>query len=339
MKTTVLVFFGGMSREHDISMMTGAAVIHNLPAAGYEPLPCVINTDGTMGFPPAGDLAAAVPFHPFHRAVGIIHDMAPDCVFIGLHGTFGEDGRIQSLCDLMGLPYVGADSIGSAVGIDKWASKAIYMASGVPTPEGVMLQGSDLDDPAMIESVRDRIGFPMVIKATREGSSFGVAIAWSADEMGLRLEEVRSTSAMIVFEKYKKGREFSVPVIEDPVSGELSSLPAIEIIHGGKFFDYQGKYFAPATKEVCPADVDSESATRMAAAAMKAHRALMLAGYSRTDFILDGQGSIWALETNTLPGMTDKSLFPKAAAAVGMTYPQLLDTLIRRAMNRISMKS
>jgi len=322
-----------VAREHDISMMTGAAVIRNLPAAGYEPLPAVIGRDGLFSFPPADNLDAVVPWRPLHEAVKVIHDMSPDCVFIGLHGTWGEDGRIQSLCDLMRLPYVGADSIGSAVGMDKWATKAIYMAAGVPTPEGVMLRGAELDDQGALDAVKTRIGFPMVMKATREGSSFGVAIVGTPAEFDADLAEVRKTSGMVIFEQFKKGREFSVPVIEDPDSGAAGTLPIIEIIvHKAEFFDYSTKYDAGAADEVCPANVDAAAASRMSAAAIKAHQALMLAGYSRTDFILDGQGGIWALETNTLPGLTELSLFPKAAAATGLSYPQLLDRLIRRVL-------
>ncbi len=335
MNNRVLVFFGGMSREHDISMMTGESVIRNLPAAGWEPLPCLIHRDGTMSFPTAGNLAGDAPRLSLADALGVIGGLAPACVFIGLHGTFGEDGRVQSLCDMMGIPYVGADSIGSAVGIDKWASKAIYMASGVPTPEGVMLQGAELDDPDAIRRMRATVGFPMVMKATREGSSFGVAIVREPAEFDDCLRQVRATSSMVIFERYKKGREFSVPVLEDPETGAARALPIIEIVvHKADFFDYSTKYDPKAADEICPADVDDATAAAMSCAALKAHRALMLAGYSRTDFIVDGAGSIWALETNTLPGMTDKSLFPKAAAAAGMTYPALLDILVRGAIGR-----
>lgn len=337
MNRRVLVFFGGMSREHDISLMTGESVIANLPAAGWVPLPCHVHRNGTMSFPPADDLRSQVPAMGLADAVRYISDLAPDCVFIGLHGTFGEDGRVQSLCDLMALPYVGADSIGSAVGIDKWASKAVYLASGVPTPEGLMLRDAELDDRTAIANVRSQVGFPMVIKATREGSSFGVAIVRTHEVFEESLARVRQTSSMVIFERYKRGREFSVPVLEDPETGAARTLPIIEIVvHAAEFFDYSTKYDPLAADEICPAPIASDTAARLSAAALKAHGALMLSGYSRTDFIVEGDGAIWALETNTLPGMTDKSLFPKAAAAAGITYPELLDILIRRAINRAS---
>lgn len=335
MKPRVLVFLGGVSREHDISMMTGAAIIASLPAAGYEPVPCVIGRDGSMSFPDAGDLAASVPSMSFAEAIGRIASIAPDCVFIGLHGTVGEDGRIQSLCDLMGLPYVGSDSIGSAVGIDKWVTKAVYQASGVPTPAGLMLQGRELDDRSALDAALDITGIPVVLKATREGSSFGVTIVRERERFDDGLRQVRGTSDMLVFEAYKKGREFSVPVLEDPLTGVPRTLPIIEIVvHKADFFDYGSKYDPAAADEVCPARVEEGAAQRMRQAALLAHRALMLSGYSRTDFILDPDGAIWALETNTLPGMTDKSLFPKAAAAAGISYPNLLSALVGGAIRR-----
>ena len=331
----VLVFYGGMSREHDISMMTGRAVAASLADAGWTPVPVVISRDGLFSFPGDDACQSAGPWYRFDQAVPMIAAIKPACVFIGLHGTFGEDGRIQSLCDLLDLPYVGSDSIGSAIGIDKWATKAVFLAAGIPTSPARMLQGADLEDPALVEAACLEIGFPMVLKATREGSSFGVAIVRDSQGFQSALAAVRTCSDMILFEKFQKGREFSVPVIEDPLTGLPRALPVIEIVvHKAEFFDYSTKYDPKAADEICPAPIEPDLAGRMSAAAIKAHRALMLSGYSRTDFIATADGCVWALETNTLPGMTAFSLLPKSAAVAGITYPELLDALIRRALAR-----
>lgn len=331
----VIVFLGGMSREHDISMMTGRAVATSLAEAGWTPVPVVISREGLFSFPSDPACPEMGPWYRFDQAVPMIAAIKPACVFIGLHGTFGEDGRIQSLCDLLGLPYVGSDSIGSAIGIDKWATKAVFLAAGIPTSPARMLQGKDLKDGGLVSAVCAEIGFPMVLKATREGSSFGVSIVRNADVFDSAFADVQKCSDMILFERFQKGREFSVPVLEDPESGVPSALPVIEIVvHQAEFFDYSTKYDPTAADEICPAPVDPDLADRMSKAAVSAHRALMLSGYSRTDFIASADGSIWALETNTLPGMTAYSLLPKSAAVAGITYPQLLDILVRRAMVR-----
>jgi D-alanine-D-alanine ligase len=333
----VAVLFGGMSAEHDISMMTGKAIVKNLPGAGYQAIPVVIGRDGRFRFPEVDSIDVETVWYPFHEAVTVLHDLAPDCVLIGLHGTWGEDGRIQSLCDLMGLPYAGADSIGSAVGIDKWATKAVYLASGIPTPDAVMLQGDELDRRDLLDAALNRTGFPVVIKATRQGSSVGVAVVRSEADFDAALAEVRTHSDMVLFERFHKGREFSVPVLEDPETGILAALPIIEIVvKKAAFFDFKTKYDPKAADEICPAQVVASMAAMMSANAIAAHRALMLSGYSRTDFIAgiddNGKEAVWALETNTLPGMTEFSLLPKSAAAAGMSYPQLLDVLIRNAL-------
>ena len=242
------------------------------------------------------------------------------------NGTFGKTG-IQSLCDLLDLPYVGSTRSGRPSGLTS-GRKAVFLAAGIPTSPARMLQGADLEDPALVEAACLEIGFPMVLKATREGSSFGVAIVRDSKGFQSALAAVRTCSDMILFEKFQKGREFSVPVIEDPLTGLPRALPVIEIVvHKAEFFVYSTKYDPNAADEICPAPIEPDLAGRMSAAAIKAHRALMLSGYSRTDFIATADGCIWALETNTLPGMTAFSLLPKSAAVAGITYPSCLTRL------------
>ncbi|HOI11492.1 MAG TPA: D-alanine--D-alanine ligase [Myxococcota bacterium] len=330
---TVLVLMGGESSEHDISLRSGAAVAANLAAAGWDPVPVVIGRDGRFAFPPAG--APDAPADPVDLGVAVarMQALAPACAFPALHGLYGEDGRIQALCDLMHVPYVGADVIGSAVSMDKWLAKAAYHAHGIPTADAVLLDADALALPGWRDGVLARPGLPCVVKAPRQGSSVGVRIVRDAAALAEAAAQAAALGPRVMFEAFHKGRELSVPVLEDPETGVPRALPAIEIVvKTREFFDYDAKYDAQATDEICPAPIPADLAARVAGLAVAAHRALMLSGFSRTDFIASPDGTVVTLETNTIPGLTGQSLFPKAAAVAGIPFPALLDTLVRRAI-------
>lgn len=335
-KPLVLVFMGGESGEHEISMQSGAAVVENLPAAGYRPSPVVISREGLFGFPPPDDTGRTMHQVGIGEAVYKILSMDPACAFIAMHGPYGEDGRIQALCDLMHIPHVGSDVTGSAIAMDKWLCKAVYRDAGIPTPEGLLLTADDLarDRDGCLSRVEGEIGIPCVVKTTRLGSSVGVGIA--GDRAGLEdLVDDAVAHGDIMCEAYHPGRELTVPVLEDPETGVPDALPVIEIVpqEESGFFDYSSKYGIGATQadEICPADIPDDLAQQVSGLAVSAHRALMLSGFSRTDFMVDDDG-VWTLETNTIPGLTQASLFPKSAGAAGMSFSELAGTLIRRAM-------
>jgi len=330
---TVVVLMGGESSEHDISMKSGAAVVANLAGAGWDAVPVVIGRDGRFAFPvPADGSAEPVPAD-LGEAIVRIAAMAPACVFPALHGLYGEDGRIQALCDLLHVPYVGADVIGSAVAMDKWLAKAAYRAHGIPTADAVLLDRAAMDRDGWVDAIVARLGLPCVVKAPRQGSSVGVRIAREPAAVAEAAQVAAALGARVMFEAFVGGRELSVPVLEDPDTGLPRALPPIEIVvRTREFFDFEAKYDARATDEVCPAPIPPDLAARVSRLAVQAHEALMLSGFSRTDFIVAPDGTLVTLETNTIPGLTPLSLFPKAAAAAGIGFPSLLDMLVRRAL-------
>ena len=336
-RPVVLVMMGGESKEHDVSLRSGAAVVKNLPAAGFVPVPVVFGRDGRVALRPADNLQASTAWLPLGEAVTRMAVLQPVCAFIAMHGPFGEDGRVQALCDLMHVPHIGSDAIGSAVAIDKWLAKCVYRAHGIPTPDAELRVAADLDQPGSVEGLLARFGLPCVVKTPRMGSSFGVTIPRSAEALAQSLDDALKLDPRVMIERFRAGRELTVPVLEDPVTGEPRALPVIEIVvkkaRDDEFFDYEVKYDPTRSDEVCPAQVPDDVARAAQELGVRAHRALMLSGFSRTDVIWDGDG-LWVLETNTIPGLTEASLFPKAVAAAGSTFPEMLRTLVLGAMRR-----
>ena len=244
-----------------------------------------------------------------------------DVVFLGLHGTCGEDGRIQAALDLMGVPYTGSGYLGSAIAMDKDLTKQLVRAAGVRTPDWRIASY----DRESVEQMAGSAALPCVVKPVDSGSSIGVAIAHTRRELMEALEQNRPYGRVIL-EQYVKGHEIQVAVLR----GE--SLPSIEIIPKQGFYDYKNKYQAGAAVEICPAPVESEVEARLRATALKIHRLLGLKSYSRTDFIVDGEEQPCFLEINTLPGMTPTSLVPQEAAAVGIDFNTLCQIIVDDAV-------
>ena len=242
-----------------------------------------------------------------------------DLVFLGLHGMDGEDGRIQAALDLLGVPYTGAGHLASAVAMDKAVSKQILDACGIPTPKWRLLSYG-LDE---AEPLAQTLPMPCVIKTIGGGSSLGVYLPEDRTELKRALEEVLRYGAKVLAEERIYGRELTVAVLGD------RWLPAVETVPAGKEFDYVAKYQAGAAVETCPADVPPAVMQAAGELALRTHRALGLEVYSRTDMILDKDGNLWVLEANSLPGMTSNSFVPKEAAAVGMSYNQLCEEIVR----------
>lgn len=334
----VIVFMGGESEEHEVSLRSGAAVVRAMPEAGFEPAPVVVTREGKFVFPPATNLDWRGELVDLGEAVIRIRAMAPVCAFIAMHGPYGEDGRFQALCDLMHLPYVGSDVVGSAVAMDKWLAKAIYKNAGIPTPKAVLVDALLFrrQSEHVLQQIENEIGLPCVVKTTRLGSSVGVAIAMDRDALKQKIEEALSYGGAFC-EAYHPGRELTVPVLEDCETGEPKALPVIEILVKGSaaFFDYRTKYDPALADEVCPAPIPRELESQVQQLAVKAHKALMLRGFSRTDFMVDAQG-IWTLETNTIPGLTEVSLFPKAARVAGLSFADLVRALVKIALRERS---
>ena len=253
-----------------------------------------------------------------------------DVAFILLHGRYGEDGTIQGLLDLIDLPYQGSGVLGSALAMDKHLAKVIYQEAGIPTPPWMHLHCRDRVAP---EKILDSLGLPLMIKPCTQGSSVGMSKVTARDRLGPAIEEAFKWDDRVVIESFVEGREITGGILG---AEELLPLPIVEIIPDTKypFFDYEAKYLPGATNEICPADISRKSAQKAQALAIRAHKALQLRAYSRTDMILTSTGGLFVLETNTIPGMTPTSLFPQAAKAAGISFSELLDRLIDMALSQ-----
>ena len=245
-----------------------------------------------------------------------------DCVFLGLHGRDGEDGKIQSLLDLIGVPYTGSGPLASAIAMDKDTAKRILKAAGVRTP---VWQVHDI--PAGTEALRhlaDTLPVPCVVKVYDGGSSLGVKFPNNHDEMFDALNDISCFGSRFILEEKISGRELTVPVLDG------RALSPIEIVSPTGEFDYVAKYQSGdlGAREICPADLTDEEEQALRSAAEQVHQVLDLRVYSRSDFILDASGRVWFLEVNTLPGMTPTSLIPKAAAVEGISYDELIEKIV-----------
>ncbi|MEJ2056936.1 MAG: D-alanine--D-alanine ligase [Desulfofustis sp.] len=300
----IALLAGGKSGEREVSL-SGAAIFE----AALDK-----NKYRVKRYDPASDLARLA------QDSGEI-----DFAFILLHGLYGEDGSVQGMLDLLDIPYQGSGILGSAVAMDKNLSKQLYRMAGIPVADWHVV--SDLDE-RQAEMMAESMGLPLVIKPVRDGSSLGLTIARTVEEMKKGVELALRNDTRVMVEKYIKGREVTVSVLgnENP-----EAMPVIEIIPGDEyeFFDYNAKYLPGASTEVCPAEIDEEQTRMVQEYGVKAHQTLQLQGYSRSDMIIDDNDqTIYILETNTIPGMTRTSLLPQSAAAHGLDYPMLLERLI-----------
>lgn len=304
----VALLAGGKSGEREVSLAGAREVEKALDPAKYL----------VKRYDPATDMARIA-----HEAGEI------DVVFILLHGRFGEDGTVQGFLDLLGIPYQGSGVLGSALAMDKDVAKTLYQVNGLPVSPWKMVGPDDALDPSRLLA---ELSLPVVVKPVRQGSSLGMSIAHTPAELASAINKAFTFDQEVMVEQYVQGREITVGVIGN---NELTALPLVEIIpgEGHPFFDYHAKYQAGASREICPAQV-SESIRAMAQDfAIRAHRALKLRGYSRTDMIITEAGLV-ILETNTIPGMTPTSLLPQAAAVAGLPFSALLDRLLELALEQ-----
>lgn len=346
----IVVLAGGLSTERDVSFKTGSMVAQALKENGHR----VIMLDVFMGYldeeTNLGDVFANAD--QISVKVGNITAEAPDLekvkasrkdqsdcffgpnvlqicrkadiVFMALHGENGENGKVQATFDLFGIKYTGSDYLSSAIAMNKDLAKKVFATEGVPSPKGVALSRKNRqDDPDLLG-----VSLPCVVKPCAGGSSIGVTIANTKEEFKSALDDAFHWEDEIVIEEYIKGREFSVGVLEG------KALPVIEIAPITGFYDYKNKYKAGSAVETCPADLPEETAKQMQAYAEAVAKAIGLDTYSRSDFLLQEDGSMYCLEANTLPGMTPTSLLPQEAAVVGMNFNQLCDHLIQISLKK-----
>ena len=328
----IAVLFGGTSEERDVSIASAAQVIPALRALGHE----VYAVDTATGRLPAAAeeclLASRVaPSPPSTAAIGQMRaravNLSPDqfdiratdVVFLALHGGAGEDGRIQSLLDLAGMPYTGSNHIASASAMDKDLAKRLFRAAGVPTADWMMA-------PATAADVERLLGWPVVVKPSKQGSTVGLSVVRRGDDLDAAIRAARAFDDEVMIERFIPGREFTVGILDG------QALPVGEIFAPGEIFDYRSKYQHGGAREVFPAELPAAQSQVLQGHALTAHRALKLGSYSRIDFRRDAQGLFWCLEANSLPGLTATSLLPQAAKAAGVDFPALLERICKGAI-------
>jgi D-alanine-D-alanine ligase len=306
-KLRIALIAGGVSGEREVSLSGAAGV-----SKALDPEKFIVSR-----YDPATDLAQLAA-----------DARKLDFAFILLHGLYGEDGTMQGFLDLLGVPYQGSGVLGSAIAMDKNLAKELYQLNGLPVADWQIIGAGD---EVNVEELVARFDLPVVIKPVREGSSLGLTLAQTREQLMAGIDKAQNHGSRIMIEKYISGTELTVAVLGN---SELQGLPVIEIVPGKEFsfFDYDAKYEAGASEEICPARISDELTVQVQEYAVAAHRALRLRGYSRTDIMLSGDGSLYLLETNTIPGMTPTSLLPQAAAEYGLAFPEFLEKLIELGM-------
>lgn len=253
-----------------------------------------------------------------------------DVVFLALHGDMGENGQLQATLDVFDITYTGSGYIGSLLAMNKDIAKKLMKESGILTPEWVCFKSSDGNE--KIDEAVERIGFPCIVKPCSCGSSVGVSMVESIDELKTALDVAKAYESSVLIEKRVFGREMTQAYIDG------RAFPPVEIIPKSGFYDYANKYVANATEEICPAPISEELLMKMSNATQRCFEALCLSDYARIDYIVDNNNNVWCLEANTLPGMTPTSLLPREAAAVGLDYDSLCEKLAMSACNKKPIK-
>ena len=294
----VAVLMGGRSAEREISLRSGNMVLAALQRKGVD----------AHAFDPAEKGFDQLLAQKFAR------------VFIVLHGRFGEDGTVQGALEVMGIPYTGSGVMASALAMDKWRTKLVWLASGIPTPVYEMLT-ADFDAVAVAE----RLGLPLIVKPAHEGSSIGITKVESLEKFGPAYELAARHDGSVIAEQFIAGRELTAAILND------APLPLVRIAAPEGNYDYHNKYFGEATQYHCPSGLPAELEARIQTQALAAFKVLGCQGWGRLDVMLDANDQPWFLEMNTIPGMTDHSLVPMAARARGIAFDDLVLQILETA--------
>ncbi|HXC92542.1 MAG TPA: D-alanine--D-alanine ligase [Geobacteraceae bacterium] len=296
------VLMGGLSAEREVSLKSGAAVHKALLARGYNAVAVDVGRD----------LSARLAEEKIEVA------------FVCLHGRYGEDGAVQGLLELMGIPYTGSGVLASALAMDKVFAKKIFAASGLTITPYVVFRKGEIPDLSTLP-----FGLPVVVKPSREGSSVGVSIVKTAGDLPKALESAFSHDSEILIEKYVKGREIQVGILDE------KGIGAIEIVPKNEFYDFEAKYTDGMATHIMPAPLPKDQYDELLGLGERAHAALCCSGYSRVDFIVTEGKEAYLLEVNTLPGMTALSLLPEIAQHAGIGFEELVERIIRSAALKI----
>jgi len=315
---------GGKTPEHEISLISGREVVKNLAKDKYEIIPILISRDGKEW-----RIVEKESFFEGSRILEGVNELVNigDVVFIAMHGPFGEDGTVQGMLDLFGIPYTGPGVLASALGMDKLMFRKIMESEGIPVPKYVALKSKTNS-----REIKKKMGpFPYFVKPNNQGSSVGCSLVKNEEELIKALDLAFSYDGTVLVDEYLGDKELTCAILGNK---KPRALPVIEIIPTGKFFDYESKYESGGAEEIVPARIGEKVRKEVQKLSVKVYRVLGCKGFSRVDFMLkDGEKPV-VLEINTIPGLTPMSLLPKAARADGVSYPELLDEIVRLALEK-----
>lgn len=311
--THVCVLYGGRSLERDISLSTGHRVVRALEAKGYRVTP--IDVDESL--------------------VRKLVELRPEAAFIAMHGKGGEDGTVQELLEILRIPYTGSGVLSSIRAMDKVLTKHILEADGIPTPPFYAFNDAafrEMGAKDTLDIIAQDLGLPVVVKPAAQGSAFGINFANEARDLPRAMVSALSFGRKVLLEKCVAGRELAVSVLE--LDGEPSVLPIVEakLRSGHAYYDFDSRYTAGETDFVVPAELDDAVADEVSRVALATYEALGCRGFGRVDIILDEQQTPWVLELNTIPGLTETSTLPMAAEAAGLSFDDLVATIMEMAL-------
>jgi D-alanine-D-alanine ligase len=344
-KERITLFLGGSSSERDVSLASGVRIAEALRERGYrvtpvDPAAGPLSAAAEQALLAGGVVKAAPPSQEDLRKMAreslprLVRNIPSrdeaDAVFLGLHGGYGEDGTIQALLDVVGVPYTGAGHLASAIAMDKDVSKKLFQIAQVPTADWVLLFASDWKrtrGKGQLDGWIERLKLPLIVKASKEGSSVGLTVVKKAGDLTAAIDEAFKFDDEVLVEAFIPGRELTVCILGS------EALPVGEIIPKHEIYDYECKYTPGMAVEEFPAKLSKDETARAQDLARRAFAALKLRGCARIDFRMSSNdGEFYCLEANTLPGMTGTSLAPQAAAAAGIAFPELCDRIVRLAL-------
>jgi D-alanine-D-alanine ligase len=294
------VLMGGTSAERDVSLRSGQAIYRSLQNLGYN----VISVDVGR------DICTLLP------AEGV------QIAFLALHGGYGENGSIQGMLEVLGIPYTGSGVLASAMAMDKEVSKKVFRYHDIPVPRYVVLDHQSVNDMPIVD-----FDLPWVVKPASEGSSIGVSIVRQEHDFKKAIEQARIYGLRIIIEEYIDGKEIQIGILNGKAIGGVEVRPSLE------FYSYEAKYTSGLTEYILPPEVEEVVYDRAAATAFSAHQALGCKGATRVDLRIDRKGDPYVLEVNTIPGMTETSLLPKIAHVAGYDFPDLIEEILRGAIH------
>ncbi|KPJ53794.1 hypothetical protein AMJ39_03115 [candidate division TA06 bacterium DG_24] len=356
-KTNIAVLMGGRTAEHEVSLATGRVVVNSLDKRKYNVKPVTITKSGTWLVPrgyltgstgpkkvqgtPGLQLMELQKRSPQPVPTGLALERAleekVDIVFIALHGPFGEDGTVQGLLEIAGIPYTGSGVLASALAMNKIKSREIFAYHGLAVPRWLVYdEWTWQERPRRVaEEIESTLGFPCVVKPPGLGSSVGTSMPASRRELKAGMERAFEYDTQVLVEEYLQGDEVTCAVLGNEAGKDPIALPPTQIVpKTSQYFDYEAKYTPGATEEITPARISERLIAEVQKTAVTVHQLLGCEGMSRADTIVAGE-KVYVLETNTIPGMTEISLYPMAARAMGMTFPALLDRIIELAFERV----